>query len=212
VSPGHAWLGRVEYPQAVSEMEARRERILSGDEAAAQILLCEHPPVITMGRRAPREHVVASDAVLREVGVQIHATSRGGEATYHGPGQLVIYPIVRLRRGLVEFLETIAGAIADTARHFGVDGAAWRRDPAGVWLGGAKLAACGVHLRRRVAIHGFALNVSTPASMWQLLVPCGHPGGAMTSLAAILGDGCPSVEQVARVAGPILSERLADLT
>jgi lipoate-protein ligase B len=205
------WLGRVGYGEGRALQEAHRDRLLAGDADAAVVLLCEHDPVITIGHGAGRESIVASDAELAARGVAVVPTSRGGDVTYHGPGQLMVYPVLRLRRGVVAYLEAIAGALAWTATALGVPGAAWRRDPAGLWLGDAKLAACGLHLRRGVPVHGFALNVATPPEMWRLIVPCGLADARVTSLAeerARAGLPAPAVDAVAALAGPALAARL----
>src|SRR5207302_2911072 len=115
--------------------------------------------------------------VLDAGGTPIARTSRGGDVTYHGPGQLMIYPVVRVR-SVVAFLERIAGALAEVAAALGAPGAAWRRDPAGLWIGDRKLAACGIHLRRGVAVHGWALDVAVPPERWRLIVPCGLDAAA----------------------------------
>ncbi|MEM9491751.1 MAG: lipoyl(octanoyl) transferase LipB [Myxococcota bacterium] len=202
------WLGRLDHAAAMAEQEGHRARLLAGDRAAACLLLVEHEPVITLGRRARREHIVASAAELAELGIAVCTASRGGEVTYHGPGQLVIYPVVRLTGGVVAFLAALAGALAEVAAELGVPGSRWQREPAGLWLGRAKLAACGIHIHRRVTGHGFALNIATPAppgrpdpllglsndknmstaeraaiSPWRLIVPCGLSDRPVTSLA-----------------------------
>jgi lipoyl(octanoyl) transferase len=123
----------------------------------------------------------------------------------------MVYPVVRLRGGVVAYLETIARVLSDVVEDLGVPGARWQRDPAGVWLDGAKLAACGLHVRRGVAVHGYALNVSTPPEAWQAIVPCGLPT-PVTSIELErrkrgLG-AAPSVEEVARRVGPRLSDAL----
>jgi lipoyl(octanoyl) transferase len=160
------WLGRIGYAAAWERQEEIREQVLAGRDAE-EILLLEHDPVITLGRSADPAHV------LEPRGVQVVPTSRGGDVTAHGPGQLVIYPVVRLRRGIVAHVEGIARAIVAELAARGI-GAEWRRDPAGVWVGAAKIAACGVHVRRRVAIHGFALNVTRePLALFRRIVPCG---------------------------------------
>ncbi|HTM22930.1 MAG TPA: lipoyl(octanoyl) transferase LipB [Kofleriaceae bacterium] len=202
------WLGRLGYAEAVAAQEAVRERILGGDERAASVLLCEHPPVITRGRSARAGHVVAAGGELARLGVQVHDSSRGGDVTYHGPGQLMVYPVVRLRRGVVVHLETVAGVLAEVAAELGAPGARFRRAPTGLWLGEAKLAACGLHVRRGVAIHGFALDVDTPPAMWRLIVPCGIQGVRTVSLAAAAG-GAPPVAEVAERVGPRLAAALA---
>jgi lipoate-protein ligase B len=208
LAPPWSWLGRVAYPAAVELMEARRARILAG-EAAEEILLCEHDPVITVGRGADRANVLAGRAELEARGVALIESSRGGDVTYHGPGQLMVYPTVRLRRGVVAHMEAVAGALAEVAAELGAPGAAWRRDPAGLWLGGRKLAACGLHVRRGVAIHGFAFDVCTPPDAWRLIVPCGLASRVSVSLAEVLGGPVPAVAEVAELAGPRLARALA---
>jgi lipoyl(octanoyl) transferase len=158
------WLGRADYRRVLAEQLAARERVWSGDPGV--VLLCEHPPVITLGRSASEANILAAGDV------PIERIERGGEVTYHGPGQLMVYPVVRLR-SVVAFLERVAGAIAETCAALGVPGAAWQRDPAGVWLDGKKLAACGIHVARGVSVHGFALDVDTPRDAWARIRPCG---------------------------------------
>ena len=124
------WLGRVSYRPMLEQQLAERERVWAG--AAGTIFLCEHPPVITMGRSANPLNVLAAGDV------PIEKIERGGDVTYHGPGPLMVYPVVRIgRAGVVDFLARIAGALADACAAFGVGGAEWRRDPAGLWLGDA---------------------------------------------------------------------------
>lgn len=181
-----AWLGRVPYGAAVAHMEARRARILAGDDAEA-LLLVEHPPVVTLGRRARAEHLLVSRAALAARGIAVADASRGGEVTYHGPGQLVAYPVVRLDRGVVAHVGALAAAACAVAADFGVACAFDRARP-GVWTpAGRKLAAIGVHVHRRVAIHGLALNVTTALDAFDLIVPCGEPGARATSIAAESG-------------------------
>jgi lipoyl(octanoyl) transferase len=175
---------------------AERERVWAG--AAGTVFLCEHPPVITLGRSAKSENVLAAGDVPA---VRIE---RGGDVTYHGPGQLMIYPVVRLPKGVVDFLERTAAAIAEACSELGVPGAAFKREPAGIYVGDAKIAACGIHVARQVSIHGFALDVDTPEDMWRRIRPCGLCL-VQTSIARELTrrERAPvSVEQVARAAGP----------
>ncbi|MBE7454557.1 MAG: lipoyl(octanoyl) transferase LipB [Kofleriaceae bacterium] len=204
------WLGRLGHAEAVALMAATRERVLAGDDDAQELLLCEHPPTVTLGRSADRGHVVAPPALLAAHGAIVVETSRGGDVTYHGPGQVMIYPVVRVRRGVVAFLAEIAGVLAATAADLGVPGAAWRREPAGLWLDGAKLAACGLHLRRQVANHGWAFDVATPPEMWQLVVPCGlaTPVVSLDRARRARGQGAaPPVAEVAARLGPALAAR-----
>ena len=192
------WLGRAAYRRVLADQLAARERIWAGAEGV--VLLCEHPPVITLGRSADRANILAPG------GVEIEPIERGGDVTYHGPGQLMIYPIVKLRRGVVDFLERVASAIIDAATALGAPGAAWQRDPAGVWKDGAKLAACGIHVARGVSVHGFALDVATPREDWARIRACGL-ATPQVSLSALRGP--ISVESVAVEVGPRVVTALA---
>ena len=185
------WLGRGDYAGVLAEQHAERARVWDG--GAGAIFLCEHPPVITLGRSANRANVLAPGDVPV---VQIE---RGGDVTYHGPGQLMIYPIVRVK-SVVEFLARVAGVLAEVAAVLGVPGAEWRRDPAGLWLGDGKLAACGIHVARGVSVHGWAFNVATPAHTWRMIHPCGlscrqvslaEARGLPIAVADVAGEAAP---------------------
>ena len=209
------WLGRVPHADAMARQEARRTRLLGGELDAAAVLLAEHEPTITLGRSADDSHVLLSPAELAARGIQVLRTTRGGQVTYHGPGQLMVYPVVRLRGGLVAYLECVSRALAQVAAEFHVPGAAWKRDPAGLWVGDRKLASCGVHVSRRVTTHGFAFDVATPDAAWTAINPCGLPSVPNTSLAAERArrgiEGTPSVREVAEIAGPMVCRHLDTL-
>ncbi len=164
------WLGRADYRRVLDDQLAARERVWAGDDGV--VLLCEHPPTITLGRSADRANILASPDDLVAAGVAIEQIERGGDVTYHGPGQLMIYPVVKIR-GVVDFLARVATAIAEGCAAVGAPGAVWKREPAGVWVGDAKLAACGIHVARGVSVHGFALDVATPREAWARIRPCG---------------------------------------
>ncbi len=200
------WLGRVGHADAVALQEAHRQAIHAGDADAAVVLLCEHPPVITLGQSADRGHVLIDDDEAARRGVTITKASRGGDVTYHGPGQLMVYPVVRVR-SVVAFLERVAGALAAECAAVGVDGARFERDPAGLWLGPAKLAACGLHLARGVAIHGWAWNVATPPAAWSAIVPCGLAVPQVSLAEACAARGLPPpppLDELAARLGPRL--------
>jgi lipoyl(octanoyl) transferase len=193
------WLGRAAYRRVLADQLAARERIWAGADGV--VLMCEHPPVITLGRSADRANILAPG------GVAIEPIERGGDVTYHGPGQLMIYPIVKLRRGVVDFLERVASAIIEAATALGAPGAVWQRDPAGVWKDGAKLAACGIHVARGVSVHGFALDVATPREDWARIRPCGLATPQISL--SLLRGGPISVERVAVEVGPRVVTALA---
>jgi len=167
-------LGRVDYGRALElqqELVAQRKRGLIAD----QLVLLEHPHVITLGRNGHLENLLASDEILDRAGISFFPTDRGGDVTYHGPGQLVGYPILDLRdwkRDVGAYVRGVEQTIIDTLADFGI---AAGRIPklTGVWVGERKIAAIGVHLSRWVTSHGFALNVSTDLSYFQYIVPCG---------------------------------------
>jgi len=167
-------LGRTGYAEAF-ELQQRLVDQRKRGEVPNQLLFVEHPHVITLGRNGHMEHLLAGEDVLRGAGIEFHETDRGGDITYHGPGQIVGYPIFDLRewkRDVGKYVRAMEQAIIDTLAEFGID--AGRLEKAtGVWVGTAKIAAIGVHISRWVTSHGFALNVSTDLRYFQYIVPCG---------------------------------------
>ncbi|HXI39998.1 MAG TPA: lipoyl(octanoyl) transferase LipB [Bryobacteraceae bacterium] len=167
-------LDRLDYGEAFELQRALVERSKRG-EIADQFLIVEHPHTITLGRNGHMENLVADEYELARAGVAFHHTDRGGDITYHGPGQIVGYPILDLRewkRDVVAYVRALEQVIIDTLADFGL--AAGRESGlTGVWVDGAKIAAIGVHVSRWVTSHGFALNVTTDLSYFQHIVPCG---------------------------------------
>ena len=191
-------LGRLGYQEAL-ELQRRvaRDRI-SGVIPQDLLLLGEHPPVVTRGRSSKQKHLVASPEFLRTNGVELFEAERGGDATFHGPGQLVGYPILDLKRhrqDLHWYLRKIEEALINSLADYGIPG---ERNPAytGVWTHGKKIASIGVHARDWVTWHGFALNVTTDLSYFDLIVPCGIEGVIMTSIARELGSEDISMQDV----------------
>jgi lipoyl(octanoyl) transferase len=167
-------LGRIEYGAA---FELQQQLVADRKTASIpdQLLLLEHPHVITLGRNGQMQNLLAGEEVLRRAGISFYPTDRGGDITYHGPGQLVGYPIMDLRdwkRDVGAYVRGVEQAIIDTLADFGI---AAGRIPklTGVWVGERKIAAIGVHISRWVTSHGFALNVNTDLSYFQYIVPCG---------------------------------------
>jgi len=180
-----AWLGRVPYGQALRLQEHVRDQVAEG-RAADTLLLLEHDPVITLGRSADPANVISSPEDLRKSGIAVIRTARGGDVTFHGPGQLVGYPIVHLQRGVRAHVKAMADAMVATLDLLGI-ASEWRESHPGVWVGADKICAIGVHVRRRVASHGFALNVSTDLAAFGSIVPCGLHDAGVTSIAKLLG-------------------------
>ena len=181
-------LGRIPYAPAL-EMQRRLHARVAAGELPDLLLLLEHDHVITLGKRGSDADVLADTETLAGLGIEVIATDRGGEATYHGPGQLVGYPIVNLRGGIggaLRYVTALESALVATLAQFGIRGESESR-PTGVWVGDAKIAAIGVKISRGVSMHGFALNVSTDTGYFEHLVPCGIPGGSVTSMALELG-------------------------
>lgn len=167
-------LGRTGYAEAFALQRKLVDRRKRG-EIPDQLLIVEHPHVITMGRNGRRENMLASEKLLARAGVEFHVTDRGGDVTYHGPGQIVGYPILDLRewkRDVVAYVRGIEQAIIDALAGFGIQ-AGRIAGLTGVWVEDAKIAAIGVHISRWVTSHGFALNVDTDLSYFQYIVPCG---------------------------------------
>src|SRR5262249_34473483 len=176
------------------------ERVRSG-EAPEQLLLLEHPHVFTLGRGADSSNILADDQQLDIHSVEVHETGRGGDVTYHGPGQLVGYPIINLkpdRCDVHRYVRDIEEVLIRTIADFGVTGT---RIPGltGVWVGNEKIAAIGVRIARWITSHGFALNVNTDLSYFKMIVPCGISDKGVTSISRLLGEPV-YVQQVSRVA------------
>jgi lipoyl(octanoyl) transferase len=211
-------LGMIGYAEAWE----LQKRVVAARKAGAMedvLLLCEHPPVITLGSSGKRENLLASEHVLRQKGVEFHATDRGGDITYHGPGQIVGYPILNLgaiRRDVVWYVRTLEEAMIRATAEFGITAV---REPGktGVWVDIAqsssalatrhsplatseKLAAIGVHISRWVTSHGFAYNVSTDLRNFDLIVPCGIADRKATSLEKLLGRNVNEKEVSLRIA------------
>jgi lipoyl(octanoyl) transferase len=190
-------LGRTGYAKAFELQREFVEKRKRG-EIPNQLLFVEHPHVITLGRNGHIENVLAGDDILRRAGIEFHESDRGGDVTYHGPGQIVGYPIFDLRewkRDVVEYLRAMEQAIIDALKEFGIESG--REEKAtGVWVGEAKICAMGVHISRWVTSHGFALNLSTDLRYFQYIVPCGI-SRPVTSMRAL---GCNAArEDVQRV-------------
>ena len=169
-------LGRMGWHEAFLLQQRMVEERKRG-EGCDQLLLVEHPHVVTMGRNASEKQVLASREILRRSGIQFFETDRGGGATYHGPGQIVGYPILDLgdwKRDVRLYFQALEQFLIDALATFGI---AARRNPEkghqGVWVGNAKIAAIGVHISRWITSHGFALNVENDLSYFQYIVPCG---------------------------------------
>jgi lipoyl(octanoyl) transferase len=216
-------LGRLAYGPAYDRQVRELDAVLAARDAGVPvpgvILLVEHDPVITVSRRPTAAgNVLASADQLARAGVQLVETDRGGDVTYHGPGQLVVYPIVDLNHlglRLHEYLRVLEQAVIDTCGRFGL---ATHRDPSatGVWTGpaqpaaeahGAKVAAMGVRVRRWVTLHGLALNVNPDLAHFALINACGL-GRPVTSLARELGAAAPAMDEVKLVLVAALRARL----
>jgi lipoyl(octanoyl) transferase len=177
-----------------------QKRVVAARKAGAiedVLLLCEHPHVITLGRSGNRSNLLASENVLRQKGVEYFETTRGGDITYHGPGQIVGYPILNLggiRRDVVWYVRQLEEVMIRATAELGIEA---RREPGktGIWVDGAvmaeKLAAIGVHISRWVTSHGFAYNVATDLRYFELIVPCGIAQRKATSLEKVLGRSVP---------------------
>jgi lipoyl(octanoyl) transferase len=198
-------LGLIGYAEAY----ALQQRVVAAQKAGAiedVLLLCEHPHVITQGRSGKREHLLASEQVLRQKGVAYYETSRGGDITYHGPGQIVAYPILNLgaiRRDVVWYVRVLEEAMIRATAEFGIT-AERVAGKTGIWCkSGAteeKLGAIGVHISRWVTSHGFAYNVSTDLRYFDLIVPCGIADCKATSLEKLLARSVEEKDVATRIA------------
>ncbi len=210
-----AWryLGRLPYLEAVALQEATRASVRGGGPDS--LLLLEHPHVYTLGRNADPAEIITTRAALAARGIEVAGTDRGGRVTYHGPGQLVGYPILDLarlgRRDVRRYVRDLQEALVRTLADYDLPAEAREMPETGVWVGGRKIASLGVHIQRWVTTHGFALNVTTDLSYFAGIVPCGLDSVQMASIESLTGRRPPLdevAEQVAAQLAAVLGYRL----
>lgn len=212
----HIPLQRIGYADGYALQNEHHERVLASRDSdtpeLGRVLMIEHDPVITVTRRpdAPG-HVLASEELLASQGVEVHQTDRGGDVTYHGPGQLVCYPIIDLNAAglrIHEYIRTLESAVIATLGEYGIS-AHTDPDATGVWVDPqhrfesdqpAKICAIGVRVRRWITLHGLAINLNPNMDHFNLIVPCGLAGRPVVSIAEVLGaDDAPTMEALADV-------------
>ena len=184
------WLGRTPYREAW-DLQAELVSALRDGRAPNTLLLLEHPHVFTMGKAAKPEHLLWDGAEQARRQVEVVWSDRGGEATYHGPGQLTGYPILELGQfglSIPQYLEKLEQSLIDYLRELGVDSQPGEPGLTGVWSGGEKVAAIGIKLNRSIVSHGFALNLSTDLGYFDGIVPCGHADKRPTSVEKLTGQ------------------------
>jgi lipoate-protein ligase B len=193
-------LGLIDYQKAWDLQHVLWSKRVEG-ELPDLLLFLEHPHVITLGRRGNRSHLLASQEVLEAMRIPIFHVERGGDVTYHGPGQMVVYPIFDLKEygyRLIRYIGQLEEVILRILKDFGIEG---RRDPLnrGVWADGEKIASVGVAIKRWVSFHGFSLNYETDLKYFELINPCGLEEKKMTSMAKILGREISREDLVERI-------------
>ena len=203
-------LGLMPYRQAWERQESLHTMVLAGGKE--HLLLVEHPPVITLGRRpGVADHLLASAKLLADEQVEVVQSDRGGDITFHGPGQLVAYPIIRLadhHLSVGSYVRALERGVIDALTRLGVPA---KEEPGaiGVWTeSGSKICALGVRIRRGVTLHGIALNVATDLRYFQLIVPCGLVGRSVTSLRIEMGDRAPTMEVAKAIVARCLMDAL----
>ncbi len=210
------WLGLMPYAQAWELQKSLAAARLAGDQPDT-LLLLEHPPVYTLGRNSGEEHILVSREALAARGATVERIDRGGEVTFHGPGQLVAYPIMRLEgaeRSIAWLVDTLEQTIMLTLADYGIAGELLEGQR-GVWTGGRKIASVGLALKRWVVMHGMALNVAPDLSYFGLINPCGHAETVMTSMEQALGHAPDLVavgDRFARHAARLFGRTLVPLT
>ena len=178
----------MDYLRAWDVQKALVQKVVDGVEPDT-LLVLQHPHTYTIGRRGRREDVLLSDGELGRLGASVYDVDRGGEATYHGPGQLVAYPIVNIRPfgGPVKFVRTLEQVMIDTLADYGI-GASAKEGCTGVWAGEDKIGAIGLKVSRGVASHGLSLNVNPDLGYYRHVIPCGSPDITVTSMEKLLGQ------------------------
>ncbi len=195
------YLGLQPYAEALALQQSLHDA-RKRDEIPDTLLFVEHPHVITLGRGANRANLLADETARQQAEVELFETGRGGDVTYHGPGQLVGYPILNLapdRQDVRKYVQDLQTVLVRTAADFGVPAEPRGGEHVGVWVGNDKLAAIGIRISRWVTMHGFAFNVTTDLRYFQMIVPCGIKGHGVTSLQQLTGKQFALTEAAERV-------------
>jgi lipoate-protein ligase B len=179
------WLGRLDFEAALALQLAARERVQAGEPGV--LLLVEHPPVLTLGRRGRMEDILWSAEQREAAGMTVVEAPRGGEVTLHGPGQLVAYPVVTVGRRIREHIVRLGEVAVALLSELGVEGCEFRMEHPGVWRGSEKLASIGIHVSRGVAVQGISINLDVERGLFGALVSCGLRGVSVTSAVAVGG-------------------------
>ncbi len=187
------YLGRISYPRAIDLMERTVEEVAAG--APPRLLLLEHEPVITLGRRADLEHLLCPPQTLADEGIELTETSRGGDITFHGPGQLVGYPVLPVGRMVRRHVDRIFGTLEDLLLEAGIASSFDAENP-GLWVDQRKIAAVGIEIRHGVSLHGFCLNVRRDHEGFRHIVPCGLVGRGIVYWSEL--GPAPTVPETAR--------------
>ena len=185
-----SFLGRISYSECLEIQRSLQNNIISGeDSSCGQILFLEHEPVITVGKFGSHQNLLSNEESLKKSGIEIFETERGGDFTYHGPGQLVCYPVLNLKKlgmGVKKYVYLLEEVIIQTLKDYGID--AERKDKfPGVWVGDCKIAFVGIYVKKYVTIHGFSMNIENQADNFSHIVPCGISELKIISVSEVLG-------------------------
>ena len=194
------------FAEALELQLAARDALASG-EGPPRLFLVEHPPTLTLGRRASRSDVLWSDEALAAASMEVCETPRGGEVTLHAPGQLVAYPVVYVGKRIRALITDLAETASELLAEYGVRGAEFRMDHPGLWLGETKLASLGLHISRGISVQGIAINLEVDPQLFRALVSCGLPGVEVTSADRVVTGPVPSPATAARRYAELFSAR-----
>lgn len=202
------WLGRAPFEATQERQLATREAIVAGQEPQT-LYLVEHPPTLTMGRRASADDLLWAPERMAQLGLTVCDTPRGGEVTLHAPGQLVVYPVVRVGRQIREHIQRMGRVGAGLVTQMGVEGAEFRMDHPGVWVGPRKIGSIGIHVSRGVAVQGMSLNLDVDPALFGALVSCGLPGVEVVSVSTLLPSQARASVMTVEEAGRAFAARFA---
>ncbi len=183
------YLGVIPYELALEQQQILVQARAEG-KISDVVLLLQHPPVFTTGRFRGEEDIIASAETLAQEGITVFSSNRGGSVTYHGPGQLVGYPILNLKEnglGVLEYIRKLEEVVIKLLLTFGIQGQRVAKYPGGVWVGEKKICSVGIHVSRYITMHGLALNVNTNLQHFEYINPCGIKGAVITSISKLLG-------------------------